>query len=407
VSQQILILVENEPYPHDRRVQQEALALVDAGYRVTVVSPNAPNAPEHQTEIEGVRVLRFDAPPGGGGAIAYAREYVFAGLRMRRLLRRLRGEQFAAVIACNPPDFLIHLARPFARRGAALIFDLHDPSPELFEAMFERRGAIHGILVRLERWASRTADVVLTVNEACADLVRDRDGIAAERVFVLMTCPDPGRFFEVEPQPELKRGKRHLVLWIGRMSRKENLPLLLQAADQMINEHDRKDVAFAIVGRGDVRDELLTEIERRELQQHVFVPGPADDALLRQWLSTADVCVSLDSRSPMNDRSMMIKVPEYMAMGRPVVQFPLTEMRRICGDATVYAADADADDLVAKIEELLDDPALRLHVGDQARALVAERLSWPQQVPTLLSAVETAIALRCGQVVGAATPAGA
>jgi glycosyltransferase involved in cell wall biosynthesis len=406
VTDGILILVENEPYPYDRRVRQEAVALVEAGYPVTVVSPKAPNASEAETEIEGVRVLRFDALPQGRGGVAYLREYLLAALRMRRIVTQLRDEQFAAVIACNPPDFLIQLARPLARRGAALIFDLHDPSPELFESKFGRRGLVHRALRGLERWGVRTADVVMTVNDPCAELVRTRDGVAAERVAVLVTCPDPRRLFEVAPRAELKRGKRQLVLWLGRMSEKENLPLLLEAAERVVHDHGRTDVAFAIVGRGEVADELAAEIEHRRLGDNVFLPGQADDELLRQWLSTADVCVSLDTRSAMNDRSTMIKVLEYMAAGRPVVQFPLTEMSRICGEAALYAADGDAADLAAKIELLLDDPALRRRLGEQARTLVAEQLGWAQQVPILLAAVEQAIALRRSRVDGALAPAG-
>ena len=366
-----------------------------------MVSPNAPNAPERETWVDGVRVLRFLAPPGGGGALGYAREYLLALVRMRRVLRPLRKERFSAVVACNPPDFLIQLARPFARRGAGLIFDLHDPSPELFEAMFQRRGLIHRVLLGLERWAVRTADVVVTVNEACAELVRDRGGVSGARVFVLVTCPDPRRFFPVEPRPELRRGKQHLVLWLGRMSRKENLPLLIDAAEELVNRQGRSDIAFAIVGRGDVREELAEEIERRGLAEAVFLPGEAEDELLREWLQTADVCVSLEEHSPMNDRSLMVKVMEYMAMGRPVVQFPLHEMRRVCGDATAYAADGDAHDLAEKIRELLDDSALRLELGEKGRRLVEDRLSWPTQVPTLLAAVERAVELRSGRWVPA------
>ena len=156
----VLFLIENEPYPYDRRVRQEALALIKAGYEATVVSPNAVNVPAPEEWVEGVRVLRFESPPPGDGAVGYAREYLLAAVRMRRITKRLlhenklRGSEFDAVIACNPPDFLIQLARPFARRGAGLIFDYHDPSPELFESKFRRRGLIHRVLIEVERWAS-------------------------------------------------------------------------------------------------------------------------------------------------------------------------------------------------------------------------------------------------------------
>lgn len=395
MSRRVLILVENEPYPHDRRVRQEALTLTETGSDVTVVSPTSERAPETETTIEGVRVLRFPSPPLAGGALGYLREYLLAGLGMRRIVRRLTKERpFDVVIACNPPDFLIHLARPLTRRGAALIFDFHDPAPELFEVMFERRGLIHRVLLVLERLAQRSADVVMTVNEPCADLVRGRGGVPAENVFVLSTCPDPRRFFLVEPRPELRRGHEILVVWIGAMSRKENLPLLLDAAAEL-GRQGRYEIGFAIIGRGDIAEDLQAEIDERALDNTVFMPGEANDEMLRQWLSTADICVSIDEHSPMSDLSLMIKVLEYMAMGRAIIQFPLTEMQRVCGQTTLYARNGDAGDLAEQIGALADDPERRARLGEAARQRLQDGgLSWPDQVPTLFAAIDRAIALK-------------
>ena len=94
----------------------------------------------------------------------------------------------------------------------------------------------------------------------------------SERVYVLVTSPDPRSFFPVEPRPELRRGHEQLVLWVGRMSRKENLPLLIDAADEIVNTLRRDDVCFALVGDGDVRPELEAEVERRGLSRRSRLP---------------------------------------------------------------------------------------------------------------------------------------
>jgi len=182
------------------------------------------------------------------------------------------------------------------------------------------------------------------------------------------------------------------------MSRKENLPLLIDAADEIVNTMGRGDVCFALVGDGDVRSELEAEVERRGLSRAFVFPGMAGDNRLREWMTTADVCVSLDKPNPMNDRSLMVKVMEYMAMGRPIVQFPLAEMRRICADASYYADENDPCDLAGKIVELLDDPVQRSRLGGAARARLSEAgLTWPQQAPVLLRAVDHALAIRAGR----------
>lgn len=399
IGKRLLILVENRSYPDDRRVAAEAEALSDAGYDVTVVCPTAARTPEREVTLEGVRVLRYEAPPPGHGILGYSREYLLALGGMGRILRRLRKEpQFAAVIACNPPDVLILLARLLARGNPGLVFDYHDLSPELFEEVFGRRGTLYRLLLRVERLAFRTADVVMTVNEPCADLVRGRGKVPGSRVFVVCNCPDPRRFFPVDPRPELRQGCEHLVLWIGtmsgRMSRKEGLYLLLEAADELVNKRGRTDVAFSIVGGGDIQNELAAEIKHRGLDSVVNLPGELGLDHIREYIATADVCVSLDKRTPMTDQALVVKVLEYMAMGRPVVQFPLREMRRICGDTTVYTQNGDFHDLAEMVGELLDDPERRARLGKAARERVLEGLTWPDQIPTLLHAVEQAIASR-------------
>jgi hypothetical protein len=80
-----------------------------------------------------------------------------------------------------------------------------------------------------------------------------------------------------------------------------------------------------------------------------------------------------------------------MSVGKSVVMFPLAEMQRLCGEAAVYARNGDADDLAAKIATLPDDDQRRAEVGARARQRINDGLMWPQQVPTLLGAVEAAL----------------
>jgi glycosyltransferase involved in cell wall biosynthesis len=184
------------------------------------------------------------------------------------------------------------------------------------------------------------------------------------------------------------------VLWLGVMSSQEGLSRLVDAADQLVNERGRTDVQFALVGPGDVHEELRRHVRERGLEQAVLVSGQVGDDRVRTYMSTADVCVNVDERNAMNDRAAMRKVMEYMAVGRPVVQFPLTEMRRICGDATVYARNADPCDLAEQIAALLDDPERRERLGRAAQARAFDGLMWPQQVPAFLAAAELALRAR-------------
>ena len=86
----ILMLVENLSVPFDRRVWQESRALVDAGYRVTVICPmGAKQDQEPDVTIEGVRILRYPLRTAIGGPLGYLREYSAALWHTMRLAIRV------------------------------------------------------------------------------------------------------------------------------------------------------------------------------------------------------------------------------------------------------------------------------------------------------------------------------
>jgi glycosyltransferase involved in cell wall biosynthesis len=398
ITKRILILLENESFPFDTRVRREADTLVEAGYELTVICPTRPYHPEREILLDGVRVLRFAAPPPAHGVMGYLREYLLACTRIARILLRLRKETvFAAVITCNPPDFMILLPRFLLRSRPGLVFDYHDLSPELFEEVFRRRGIFYQLLVWIERLGLRIADVVITVNHPCADIVQKRGRVSPGRVFVVANYPDPRRLFPVEPRPELRNGFAHLVLWIGTMSaragREEGLHVLLEAAHELVYVRRRADVVFKIIGSGEIYADIAAEVLRRGLENVVFLPGEVDVDEVRAYIATADVCLSLDKPSPMTDKALVVKVLEYMIMERAVIQTPLEEMRRICGDATVYTRDTTGHELAERISALLDDTQARVGLGRAARERVLDGLTWSHQIPTLVEAVERAISL--------------
>src|ERR1041385_6376385 len=392
MSAHVLILTEALPHPFDVRVRAEVAALREAGYEVTVAGPTGYGHEAPEETIEGVRVLRFCPAPPGRGALGYLREYATAWLRLRGLVRRVHAEQpVDLVFVCTPPDLTALLALPLARRGARVLFDYREICPELFEAKFQRRGLLHRLLLGCERLAFRCSDVVITVSGACAEIARTRGRIEPERVFLVGNGPDSRRIFPVKERPELRRGRRHLVLWLGAMSSQEGLGRLIEAADELVAARGRSDISFALIGPGDAHEELREQVRRRGLEPYVEVSEAVDDELVRAYLSTADVCVNVDERNDMNDRAAMRKVLEYMAMGRAVVQFPLVEMQRLCGDTTAYAGNGNAHELAARVAELLDDEPRPLRLGEEARRRVMDGLMWDQQVPALLQAVGTAL----------------
>jgi glycosyltransferase involved in cell wall biosynthesis len=126
--------------------------------------------------------------------------------------------------------------------------------------------------------------------------------------------------------------------------------------------------------------------DSQKLSDYMNFTGRANEQTLLDILNTADVCVNPDEVNPMNDKSTMNKIVEYMALGKPIVQFDMVEGRFSAGEASLYAKPNDAKDFAAKIIELIDNPQKRASMGAFGRARVERELAWTYEAPKLLAA---------------------
>ena len=89
---------------------------------------------------------------------------------------------------------------------------------------------------------------------------------------------------------------------------------------------------------------------------------------------------------------------EYMALGKPIVQFDVKEGRVSAQDASIYARANDPLDFAAKILELVDDPARRKAMGQVGRKRIKEVLEWRYEQPKLLAAYDKLFAIHDARI---------
>jgi glycosyltransferase involved in cell wall biosynthesis len=377
----ILIIVQNLPVPFDRRVWLECKALTAAGYDVTVICPKGQNDPSYQI-LDGVTLLKYRPFAPGGGALAFVGEYAYSFLATARLALRARSQgRFEVLQACNPPDIFWPIARWLRRRdGSRFVFDHHDLCPELYDSRFpEGRRLPRRGLVALERATFRAADHVVSTNASYAEIALRRGDKSPADVTVVRTGPDPERLRRQATIPALRRGRRHLVAYIGVMGPQDGVDLAVRAAAHVVHDLGREDVSFTFMGAGDCYEEIVALRDALELQDYVELPGRVPDETVFDVLSTADVGLSPDPKNPLNDVSTMNKTLEYMAFGMPVVAFDLKETRVSANGAGSYVQSGDVAAYARAIVELLDDDDKREDMGREGRLRIEKELGWPHQ----------------------------
>jgi glycosyltransferase involved in cell wall biosynthesis len=385
-GRRVLIIVENLPLPFDRRVWHECRTLKAAGAEVAVICPTGKGYESAYDCLEGVHIYRHSLPLDASGAMGYLLEYGSALFHELRLALKIWWRHgFDTIQGCNPPDLIFLVALPFKLFGKRYIFDHHDINPELYEAKFGKRGPLWRAMVLFERLNFLFANTVISTNESYKEIAMTRGKKRAGDVFVVRSGPDINRLRVVTPNPKWKNGRAAMVGYVGVMGDQEGLDLLLESAREIVFNQGR-DVQFVLVGGGPSLEKIQGMAKDMGLQDHVTFTGRAPDADLFEVLSTADVCVNPDRVNPMNDKSTMNKILEYMAFSKPIVQFEVTEGRRSAEGASLYARPNDTKDMAEKILWLLDNPAACAEMGRIGRSRVETELGWRFQIPALIAA---------------------
>ena len=389
MKRKALIIVENAPVPHDPRVFKEAQSLCANGYDVTVLCPRRGSCRRGYEVIEGIRIYRHPMPKEADTTLGYLREYgcgLFWEFIYTWWIYLTHG--FDVIQGCNPPDHIFLIALPFRLFGVKYIFDHHDATPELYLSKYGNRAFLYRLLLWLEKMTYRSSGAVMATNNSYKELAITRGGVAPDKVFVVRNGPDPRTFKAVPPNPALKDGRRYLIGYVGVMNVQDGLDILIDVA-QYIKNLGRQDIRFVCVGSGPELETLREIVVEKDLVGTVHFTGRVSDQELVEILSTAEVCVNPDRPCEMNDISTMIKIMEYMALSKPIVQFNSKEGKFSAQEASLYADRQDREaDFAKKILWLLDRPEERKRMGEFGRRRIEKELAWEYSVQHLLAAYE-------------------
>jgi glycosyltransferase involved in cell wall biosynthesis len=360
-------MVVHAPYPQDVRVAREVRVALTEGYEVDVFAIRRHLEPRHEWS-DGARVFRMPfSHRRGAGVLGTLWEYVGFTLvvSVRVAVEELR-RRYDVVQVHNPPDFLIIAAVLPRSRGARLIFDIHDLSPDMLAMRFARhpgRRLAERVLYLIESWATRLADVVITVHEPYRRELVTR-GVSPERVSVVMNTVDEG----VLPRghsPTLEDG-RFRIVYHGTITPSYGVDLLVEAVAQVRDEIP--NVSVEIYGEGDSVPPIAALAQELGIADQVYLPGRyfTQEAVLER-VSGADVGVIPNLANRLNRFALSSKLFEYVALRIPVVSADLPTIRaHFTDDELLFFRPGDARSLAAAFLAVARDP-----IGARKRATAA------------------------------------
>jgi glycosyltransferase involved in cell wall biosynthesis len=374
-------MIVHSRYPvAEARGEREALAAIDAGYRVHVICLRSGDEPLAET-IDGVAITRLPIEHVRDAStprffFEYVRFTLGAAYSVLKLHRR---DPVDVVYVHAPPDFLVVSALLPKLLGCGVILDIHDLSSHMFNVRFEGRvlaASAERVLRLVERGACAIADRVITVHEAYRNELA-ANGVPGEKVAVVMNAPSQGTVERARAGATTRpRTDAFIVAYHGTINHWYGVDLVVQAIARLHPE--LPELSGLILGDGDALASVEKLAEDLGLNSTIefsraFIPN---EAALARVAADASCGVIPNRRTALNRFALSSKLLEYVALGIPVAVARLeTLAAHFSADEVTFFEPDDADSLAEAIAWIAAHPTESREKAERARKR-AEAYSW-------------------------------
>jgi phosphatidylinositol alpha-mannosyltransferase len=346
-------------------IRDLAEALIDAGHKVSVISPADDDTPLPPYVIGAGRAV----PVPYNGSVA---RLSFGFLSVSRVRRWIREGGFDVLHVHEPEIPSLSLLACWVASGP-IVATFHTAIP---------RSRVLLVTYPVVRTGMEKINGRIAVSEAARNTLVEHIGGDA---VVIPNGVATSRFRKAEPLPGWP-GPGGAIGFLGRMDEpRKGLSVLLKAFETLGSE--RPGLRLLIAGRASDPDEVLQRVPS-ELRERVVLLGQINDEEKVRALHSVDVFCSPNT----GGESFGIVTAEAMAAGVPIVASDIEAFRQVLreGEAGELFSVGDAADLARAAGRLLDDPARRAAFSAAALAAVAD-YDWSVVARGVLSVYETVI----------------
>ena len=385
-------MVVHAYYEGDARVRRYAESLVAHGHAVDVLALRAPDRPRRE-DIRGVTVLRLPPSRRRGGTLRYLYEY-FVFTLLCAFVLTWRCRRYDAVHVHNMPDFLVFAAFWPRLFGRAVVLDIHDLMPEVYSSKFKTTLRHPGIWpIRLQEWIShRFANACVFATERFRQCAIARGTVGEDRSIAVMNAADT-KLFDQQRHPWRgpERPDEFVMLYLGTVSHRHGvdqcvsvLPLAMKRIPGI------KLVVHAKLSEGEGRpmQELRDLAQRLGVADRVDVRPPLRLEQVPEAMSRASVGVFTPHMDVHIDMALSLKVPEFVAMGVPVVAVRTSIMTSLFRDDEIALfADGDMEAFASCLCRLHEDPESGRRMAERASRFTREH-AWENEFAGYLRLLE-------------------
>lgn len=385
-----ILMILDQPFPPDVRVENEASALAKAGFEVVLLIL-APDTRAPSEEYQGFTIVRRHVPPkirnwmrGLAGMIPVLSWYI------ARQIQQLRKQCSFDVIHAHDLYMCGGALRAGKRVGVPVVADLHEVwTAALAQYAWSTRfpGKLFINLRRWKalekKWTEIARHIIVT-----ADTMRDHYvelGCPEKKITVLPNTINIAAFDRYPVKEDIIETHKSAftLVYTGGINLHRGLGFVLDTIPLVLKHCP---VRLVIVGDGRIRPELEQQAELLGITDHVVFEGWRPQEEIKSYILASDVCLIPQVKSEHTDKTVTHKLFHYMYLQRPLITTNCTYMQQVveatdCGAVVPYG---DHETFASCLIELYGNPARRKQLASNGHQAVLERYNWDHSVRSLI-----------------------
>ena len=376
VKMKILMVLESE-FPPDVRVENEMVALTEAGHEVHIACSTRKNLPEY--DLLGKIIIHRKAMS------SFIYKSSVGCLKFPFYFRFWRNFLFA--ICSNERFDVIHINDlPLSKIGveikrkfhAFLVIDLHENWPALLKSAAHTQTVAGRLLSSNKQWVEYErkmlpeADKVITIIEEARERVISL-GVDPDKITMVSNTIN---YENLKIKETVKDKDFFTIFYGGAINRHRGLQLVLEAVRICVIKNMK--VRLWIVGDGSYRKELERISGEMNIASHVKFWGHKPFNEMLEILAEADAALIPHIRNENNDASSPNKLYQYMYLNIPIISSDCTSLKRIINETHtgfIYK-DNSPKELSLLLEKLYKNRLILEEVTGNGRKAVLEKYNW-------------------------------
>ncbi len=390
----ILMILQSD-FPPDMRVQKEAVSLLHAGYKVTLLCDNRIPR-ERFVEYQGIKIIRMKHFFGFSGKWhKIINAPMYPNPFWLRAIRKTAQNINADVLHVHDLPLALSTIKIGKQFGIPIVFDLHENYPMAMKLWYKPGPAGWTVrnpqlAKRLERKCLQQADKIIVIAEEHRDLLISR-GISTEKIYIVENTPyqklaTPQKALSTENEISTEYKKFKTLLYFGKINPERHLEIAIRALP--IVKKKIPDIKLIIVGDGPSFQYIKNESRKLGINDLVDFTGWIDLDEALPYFYAADACIMPHGSNDFLDMGVPNKLFEYMAMAKPVIIPESKASARVvreagCGEIFMPGSVESFAKAVLRVLQSENS------AGEKGRELILEKYNWEQTEKNLLTLYAT------------------